>query len=353
MLEMKCKYDSDCPQYSKCKSITDGNQTHSLCKFGDFLCPEVTDGYFTNSNVNESCVYVDALMYDLDEETIKEGFSKDIKPILQICGKSESCTTEKCNKNSDCFSGMCLNHKCINGDNLNYEIYRCSVDDQAKYFMKCKKVNDVSYDQSAINKIDPACDAETKKYEYCLTIPSEQNFDEDCKKISSEECQNFVSNVQTMFPSCQNDPVAKEILSSKVTEGTYKMISFICSKNEAGNQCPFSKHFSKSLNNNINQVDYTPNGEEQKVMEETCESDSCRKVTYDFVQYLIDEFKDSVEGLSVTQGKYDFNQISTLHRLTEYFNSDECKDMSKSGAVTLKISASLFISLGLLLLFLY
>jgi len=141
MLQMKCKFDSDCPQYSKCENITNGDKTYNICKFGDFLCPESTDDYFTNSNVNESCVYVDATMYDLDKEEIKEGFSKDIKPILKTCGHTVDCTTETCNKNSDCLSGMCTGNKCKNGDNMNHEIYRCSADDQNKFSMKCKKVN--------------------------------------------------------------------------------------------------------------------------------------------------------------------------------------------------------------------
>eukprot|EP00833_Pecoramyces_ruminatium_P009640 jgi/Orpsp1_1/1183672/evm.model.c7180000086235.1 len=143
MLQLKCKLDKDCPQYSKCMNITDGNQTHSLCKFGDFLCPEISEGYFLNENLNQSCIYVDATMYDLDEEKIKEGFSKDIKAILKTCGSPyiDDCNTEKCNKNSDCLYGMCLDHKCINENNLSYEIYRCSVDYDKKYFMKCKKAN--------------------------------------------------------------------------------------------------------------------------------------------------------------------------------------------------------------------
>jgi len=186
MLQMKCKYDSDCPQYSKCKSITDGDQTHSICKFGDFLCPEVTDGYFTNSNVNESCVYVDALMYDLDEETIKEGFSKDIKPILQICSDTlGKCTTEKCNKNSDCFSGMCLNHKCVNGDNLNYEIYRCSADDQAKYFMKCKKVNGMK------------CGDNSECYSNICTYENSSKYDSQYSKYCT--ASKYVSKVKKVM----------------------------------------------------------------------------------------------------------------------------------------------------------
>jgi len=142
MLQMTCSSDKDCPEYSTCETINDGNKSLSICKFGDFFCPESTDGYFMNSNMTQSCVYVNAAMYDLDKEEIKEGFPKDIKPILKTCGLTNKikCTTERCNRNTDCFSGMCLNNSCINGDNLNYEIYRCSVDD-AKYSMKCRKAN--------------------------------------------------------------------------------------------------------------------------------------------------------------------------------------------------------------------
>jgi len=146
MLQMKCKFDSDCPQYSKCESITNGDKTYSVCKFGDFLCPEMTNTFFANSNTNESCVFVDATMYDLDEEVIKESFSKEIKPILKICPNNNSdCTTEKCDKNSDCLSGVCMNNSCVNNDNMDHEIYRCSVNNEidTKYTMKCKKANGI------------------------------------------------------------------------------------------------------------------------------------------------------------------------------------------------------------------
>jgi len=174
MHQMKCKFDSDCPQYSKCESVTDGDKTYSVCKFGDFLCPEVNGGYFkANSNVNESCVYVDATMYDLDEEVIREGFSKDIKPILKICGHTvnfKDCSTEKCNKNSDCFSGTCSNHSCINGENLNYEVYRCSVNDENQYSMKCRKANGIQCGEDS-ECFSDIC-SKRSEFKYCAKTSS-------------------------------------------------------------------------------------------------------------------------------------------------------------------------------------
>jgi len=166
MRKMKCTSDKDCPQYSKCNN--------SICKFGDFLCPEPTDGYLMSLNIDPLCVYVDATKYDLDKEEVKKGTSKDIKPILKTCGfvYKIHCTTEKCNKNSDCLSGMCLNHICMNGDNLNYQIYRCSLDGDQNYSMKCKKVNGMrcGNDSECYSNTCTSGDGNNKKYiipKYC------------------------------------------------------------------------------------------------------------------------------------------------------------------------------------------
>ena len=148
MLQMKCTVDSDCPQYSKCETIINGNKTYSICKFGDFLCPEKAVDYYTKLvDSDDTCSYVDSNIYDFNEEAVKESFSKAIKPILKICPNNDSdCTTDKCTKNSDCLSGVCLNNSCVNNGYMVHDIYRCSVNDEidTKYTMKCKKVNGMS-----------------------------------------------------------------------------------------------------------------------------------------------------------------------------------------------------------------
>ncbi|ORX75844.1 hypothetical protein BCR32DRAFT_296634 [Anaeromyces robustus] len=152
MNQMKCTSDKDCPLYSTCESFTSkNNETRSLCKFGDFLCPERDVSFFMTENVDENCFYVNTTMYDLENEEIKEGFPKNIKPVLKTCGyfgETYKCSTEECNSNSDCLSGMCKDYKCMNKDNLNNYIYRCSVDDYEKYSMKCKKANGMKCEEN-------------------------------------------------------------------------------------------------------------------------------------------------------------------------------------------------------------
>jgi len=188
MLQMNCTVDSDCPQYSKCENVTDGNKTYSLCKFGDFLCPERTVDYYTLlDNSNETCSYIDSTVYDLEKELIKESFSSEIKPILKICPKNNpECTTDKCTKNSDCLSGVCLNNSCVNNDNMNHDIYRCSVNDQDKFSMKCKKVNGMS------------CGNDSECYSNICTYYDSKRYDSKyCSKSSSSIISNHKNGYST------------------------------------------------------------------------------------------------------------------------------------------------------------
>jgi len=142
MFQMKCTSDKDCPPYSVCDTLTLKNgEVHSICRFGDFLCPGRTDAYFMNKEIaEEPCLYVNSTMYDLDREAIKDGFSNDSTLILQTCSSYDNgCKTSVCSKNSDCLSGKGSDGSCVN----NGEIYRCSTLDNVyeKYVIKCSKVS--------------------------------------------------------------------------------------------------------------------------------------------------------------------------------------------------------------------
>jgi len=133
--KMTCNSDKDCPQFSYCETYTINKKEYSLCKFGDFLCPETN---LNDENNTSTCSFVNTDIYDLDNHEIRNGFPKDTKPILKTCEKydknNEECYTETCSKDEDCFSGACYKNTCIYID----DIYRCSGTKDNKY-MKCGK----------------------------------------------------------------------------------------------------------------------------------------------------------------------------------------------------------------------
>jgi len=130
--KITCKSDKDCPEYSRCEKATDG--TNSICKFGSFLCPKKLKDRFMTGITNENCIFVNTDVWNLDkEEMIKDinSNSLDDKLILKTCPKYYNksqikCSTEKCMKDDNCFSGMCQSQKCIVNDKVDHSIYRCT-----------------------------------------------------------------------------------------------------------------------------------------------------------------------------------------------------------------------------------
>jgi len=122
---IECDSDSDCLS----NSCVDG-----VCDFY-FLCPE-----------NEKCVSLQSdawKTYDsIDDDN--DIHPENYKPILKSCYKEElhtnflakllspTCSTEKCEKNSDCLFGTCFNSTCI----TETPIYKCKSQD-----LVCKKAN--------------------------------------------------------------------------------------------------------------------------------------------------------------------------------------------------------------------
>ncbi|ORX87620.1 hypothetical protein BCR32DRAFT_289261 [Anaeromyces robustus] len=158
MDQMTCKTDNDCPQYAKCeKYTTDDKVTHSVCRFGNFLCPEKPE---------EFCHYVDTNIWNLDNESINKEYPKETKPILKTCPRNKvnalfKCRTNKCSKNEDCFSNMCYKESCIvNKDKLYNNIYRCSGNGK-NYYMRCGKQRGMKCDGNS------ECYSENCKDGYC------------------------------------------------------------------------------------------------------------------------------------------------------------------------------------------
>jgi len=121
---IKCPDAKDCPDDSTC---LDG-----YCMFYNYLC---------NEDESEKCLMVNENVYNLNNEMYTSK-PKSYKPILKTCDKTQidnkACTTDKCEKNEDCFSGLCYSNTCITGKT----IYLCNSViglDSTIPTVKCKK----------------------------------------------------------------------------------------------------------------------------------------------------------------------------------------------------------------------
>lgn len=91
-------------------------------------------------------------MYDIDTETIKEGYPQDTKPILKTCPnkmilgaqreiRKYHCETEKCTTDEDCYncySGRCNFQSCEEQDGNT--LFQCSCN-KKNNFIYCGKAN--------------------------------------------------------------------------------------------------------------------------------------------------------------------------------------------------------------------
>jgi len=129
MTEAKCHSDNDCPDYSKCEN--------SHGRFGDFLCPELKENMSTHLEEKDIfCFKVNTELWDLEKEEFYDYVK--VRPIIKTCpSRFGSCQTEACTFDSECLSGACLNHKCVN-ENMNSNFYQCSPGETN---MECGKVN--------------------------------------------------------------------------------------------------------------------------------------------------------------------------------------------------------------------
>eukprot|EP00833_Pecoramyces_ruminatium_P003340 jgi/Orpsp1_1/1177372/evm.model.c7180000061198.2 len=106
-----CKVDEDCI-YGYCGFTEKGD----ICIYSNFLCIE---------DENKYCIFINETTWDIEDEKPKIA-NNNYKPILKTCEKEEidnnTCETNKCENNDDCFSGLCYRNSC----STEKTIYRCS-----------------------------------------------------------------------------------------------------------------------------------------------------------------------------------------------------------------------------------
>eukprot|EP00833_Pecoramyces_ruminatium_P012125 jgi/Orpsp1_1/1186157/evm.model.c7180000097273.2 len=132
-------YNSTCPSDYQCMSNGDESGYH--CNLGDFLCIDDDNSHCiqTRSNVYELRYYC----YDVSYERRKKDKDDKPRPIMETCTKkgvdSQSCDIfdyNRCENNSDCFSGNCYKTFCISEK----PFYFCSDNfKDGKHSMKCGK----------------------------------------------------------------------------------------------------------------------------------------------------------------------------------------------------------------------
>ncbi|ORX87226.1 hypothetical protein BCR32DRAFT_324573 [Anaeromyces robustus] len=128
-----CKNNTECMNDTSCNFFENDN----LCVLGTYLCKE---------DENTKCIFIGTKEYNNDIDEIKYNNDSE-KLILKSCDKvnvdAKKCETERCTKDTDCFSGVCYSNSCI----AEKPIYVCSdisVNDE-KMGMNCKKQNQMKF----------------------------------------------------------------------------------------------------------------------------------------------------------------------------------------------------------------
>jgi len=189
------------------------------------------------------------------------------------------------------------------------------------------KKRNVSLDKSAFRNVSEACAKEINKYLPCFQTPSGPNSDEICKQIMTDECKNFVSNAQSVAPSCKDYPQVMEFISPEILKGTYSLYSFTCTKDESGKPCPLAVDF---INRNNKKTSNTKNQTSKELLD-TCASDNCRKATYETFQLFTSTTLGAYENLSTTSGSTNLDS-DKIKLFLDFLDSDKCKSMANGGA---------------------
>jgi len=151
----KCTNDLDCPDYSNtCGYINkQKNEKHCLftlyCHENEGCLPKTKDIYYNNINKTD---------------TVNEPIKSNIT-IIESCSKSyKDCNTRKCTKNSDCYSEICDNGKCL--VNVQKPLYICS---EKNNNIICKKSLQESC-KSNLECVTQYCDGQT---EICIDVDAD------------------------------------------------------------------------------------------------------------------------------------------------------------------------------------
>ncbi|OUM58088.1 hypothetical protein PIROE2DRAFT_16735 [Piromyces sp. E2] len=182
------------------------------------------------------------------------------------------------------------------------------------------------------------CTKDLEPYKDCLIIPSIDTHKKDCETITSERCKNFLSNPKSVIPNCEVE------IEGETIEDSFKYImilyDIICIRDDKGNICPMSQRLLYEYTD-PNPLPMTEEKSNQ-LMNATCQSEKCRKSSYDAINSLMNY--DIIGQLEL-----DPYEIYSMKELTNALNSKECLSQSSS-ATSQKIVNGLLVTM---ILFLY
>jgi len=215
-------------------------------------------------------------------------------------------------------------------------------------FINIKKT--VTYDEHTFMEgLSQECIEEQNNSEHneCLNLITVDNYKQMCSSYKTEKCQNFYKNPLDYFPKCKDVPKIKEIYQPIIMENLKLSYELECQIDEEGNLCPMA--LSLILQNGG-----------YEVLEDTCKSKICSDSAIKVLKNInLDQFS-ALENLSSTNGSFSYNEITSMKKVANFLESDECKykqvkntnnsKQDTSNASYVKINKSLLISLILLLL---
>jgi len=218
------------------------------------------------------------------------------------------------------------------------------------------------FSKKFLNKLTKECRDEIEKTNNdCLNSLSSTSTSEDynnmCKKISTETCLKFFKDPLTIFPKCANDPTFKDevILIQSINPKE----NYNCLRDKEGNPCPYTSA-------NINGFNSTSFRE---AILETCKSKVC---TENLITSLDSNIKNIDIFFRLQSEKGDEKLVEFLkgqiikmyNEVVDYLKDPKCTSqavddtatttylVAESGANSIKITSALFTTLSLVLAYL-
>jgi len=195
--------------------------------------------------------------------------------------------------------------------------------------------NNVEADIDCQNELDNSVE-----YQECFkpTITSE-NYKTLCNTLTSNKCQQFYLFPMSYLPKCTHNLEVVELLSPSMMSNTISSVKLICQTDEQGNLCPIAEDLLE--NQSI----------KEKSIKKSCRSKNCINSAIEMYSSLQRNL-DNLENLSITTGINDNKSENNIITIMDYLKSEKCQNY-ESSAFSLKVGASLLITLGLLFLSLY
>jgi len=246
---------------------------------------------------------------------------------------------------------------------------------------------------------DSACDTALETYEECLktTILEDTTKDKNCEIIKSEKCQNFFKNGVKSVKGCENVNELKLKLENVYLKTALYSLNMECAKDEKGKFCPLSSISAEITARTKNKNSQVTDDEFKSVYTDsvmnTCNSKACINAAIEFqsgckeikkdYELIRDAFRTAMGYASNTKNSnipviksanttttttssktkrsFNFNNIDLnseegidqlIDITADYLKSEECTTNAgnlSSGAITLKYSVALMVTLALFL----